>query len=401
MLALFLFTVTGTVCSISVCFAGLSDGLVAYWDFDDCTPDYDGTDNGTVADNNNNGFDGEKIGRDGHFPPQCTLDTINDTNAYYFDGDNYIHVNKNTRLSDPAVYGNEGLSLMTWAKPTACDNTAGHYMITTGGYVPALDPAVWYNVHWTSYSLIYNHSAVYEEDRRFAFELKRSQDYTSNGDPGPYHYNEWIFSDEHPVDEWYCVVATWDYASMTMKLYVDGIHEGTGTYTGPPAPETALTQEQDGIYIGRYTWNFNAPYDTGRRDYIGGLDEIRIYDRALTHEEIRDLCERHVLIELSSFTAEPGNAMVNIQWTTEAEVDNAGFNLYRSESEKGEYIKINDHMIPAEGFPAEGAFYEFTDTDVHNRKTYYYKLEDMSLSGEAAAHGPISAMPRLVHAILR
>ena len=55
------------------------------------------------------------------------------------------------------------------------------------------------------------------------------------------------------------------------------------------------------------------------------------------------------LINLSSFTATPKFSKVTIQWSTESETDNSGFNLYRSESENGEYIKINDSLIPAQG----------------------------------------------------
>jgi hypothetical protein len=34
--------------------------------------------------------------------------------------------------------------------------------------------------------------------------------------------------------------------------------------------------------------------------------------------------------------------------------------------------------------------------DVKNRQTYYYKLEDIDLSGTSTLHGPISATPRLI-----
>jgi hypothetical protein len=103
------------------------------------------------------------------------------------------------------------------------------------------------------------------------------------------------------------------------------------------------------------------------------------------------------LINLSSFTATPKFSKVIIQWNTEAEVDNAGFNIYRAESETGNYIKINDSSIPSEGSTIQGAFYEFVDKDVKNRRTYYYKLEDIDLNGESTMHGTVSATPRLFY----
>jgi hypothetical protein len=107
-----------------------------------------------------------------------------------------------------------------------------------------------------------------------------------------------------------------------------------------------------------------------------------------------NFCEESTLIKLSSFTASPQAGKVIVQWTTESETDNSGFNLYRSESENGEYTKINPFLIPAQGSSTQGAFYEFVDNDVQNRKTYYYKLEDIDLNGKSTMHGPVSATPR-------
>jgi hypothetical protein len=105
------------------------------------------------------------------------------------------------------------------------------------------------------------------------------------------------------------------------------------------------------------------------------------------------------LITLSFFTATPFYDKVIIKWSTESEIDNAGFNLYRSEIENGEYVKINPSLILAKGFPTQGAAYEFVDKDVKNRKIYYYKLEDIDLNGQSTIHGPINATPRWVYRI--
>jgi len=103
------------------------------------------------------------------------------------------------------------------------------------------------------------------------------------------------------------------------------------------------------------------------------------------------------IIKLCSFEAAPKANMVTLEWSTETEIDNAGFNLYRSESENGNYIKINTSLIPAKGSPTQGASYEFIDNNVKNRKTYYYKLEDIDLNGTSTMHGPVSAMPRWIY----
>jgi hypothetical protein len=99
-------------------------------------------------------------------------------------------------------------------------------------------------------------------------------------------------------------------------------------------------------------------------------------------------------IELGSFTAIPKVGKVILQWATETETDNAGFNIYRSTSKDGDYTKINTSLIPAQSSSTQGASYEFVDNDVKNRKTYYYKLEDVDLNGQSTMHGPVNATPR-------
>ena len=108
------------------------------------------------------------------------------------------------------------------------------------------------------------------------------------------------------------------------------------------------------------------------------------------------VCVPPTVINLSTFIATPKASKVILQWSTESEIDNAGFNPYRSESENGEYFEINDSLIPAQGSSTQGASYEFIDNDVQNRKTYYYKLEDICLNGTSTMHGPVSATPRLI-----
>jgi hypothetical protein len=105
-------------------------------------------------------------------------------------------------------------------------------------------------------------------------------------------------------------------------------------------------------------------------------------------------------ITLAAFDAKPGNGQVTLLWETGSEEDNFGFNIYRTEAEDGEYEMINADMIPSEGSLYETASYEFVDDDVQNRKTYYYKLEDIDINGMSTVHGPVKAVPRLIYGIL-
>jgi hypothetical protein len=108
-----------------------------------------------------------------------------------------------------------------------------------------------------------------------------------------------------------------------------------------------------------------------------------------------------MIITLSSFIAEPADGSVFLFWETSPEIDNVGFNIYRSEQKNGEYTVLNDNIIIAEGSPTEGMLYEFIDDTVQNRKTYYYKLEDFDIYGVSTFHGPVNATPRMIYGIER
>jgi murein DD-endopeptidase MepM/ murein hydrolase activator NlpD len=111
-----------------------------------------------------------------------------------------------------------------------------------------------------------------------------------------------------------------------------------------------------------------------------------------------DVCDdTPTVISLASFVASPKAGKIIFAWTTESETNNAGFNIYRSESNDGKYTRINTALIPAKGSATQGASYEFTDTDVQNRKTYYYKLEDVDSHGISTFHGPVAATPRIIY----
>ena len=85
-------------------------------------------------------------------------------------------------------------------------------------------------------------------------------------------------------------------------------------------------------------------------------------------------------------TAVPGTVIV--EWSTESEVNHAGFNVYRSEKPEGPYIKLNDSLIPASSDPITGGSYSFADTTARAGVKYYYKLEDVELDGTTTMHGP-------------
>lgn len=111
------------------------------------------------------------------------------------------------------------------------------------------------------------------------------------------------------------------------------------------------------------------------------------YEINLTYQE------EPTAITLLSFTAQPSADHVTLTWETGSEVDNAGFNVWRAETADGPYARLNDALIPAQGDPFSGASYSYTDSDVVQGGTLYYKLEDVDTHGVSTLYGPVSARP--------
>ena len=90
-------------------------------------------------------------------------------------------------------------------------------------------------------------------------------------------------------------------------------------------------------------------------------------------------------VELSSFrpVRDETSGHVVIRWITQSELNNAGFNILRSEKKVGDYKVINvKGIIPGHGTTSEKHVYEWTDTTAKPNVVYYYQIEDVSLDGK-------------------
>jgi len=117
--------------------------------------------------------------------------------------------------------------------------------------------------------------------------------------------------------------------------------------------------------------------------YTGGS-----YDGYAMNEDVED---NSLPVELSLFTATPGNGIITLKWLTESEIENLGFNIYRSTKSNDEFLMLNAELIAGAGSSSEKHEYSYVDQDVKNGITYWYKLEDIDYNGKTEFHGPISA----------
>ena len=88
-------------------------------------------------------------------------------------------------------------------------------------------------------------------------------------------------------------------------------------------------------------------------------------------------------VSLSKFRPERlDDGSIVIRWITESELNNAGFNILRSEKRDGQFTKINTSLIAGQGTTSERTTYSMVDKSAKPNVVYYYQIQDVSLDGQ-------------------
>ena len=126
---------------------------------------------------------------------------------------------------------------------------------------------------------------------------------------------------------------------------------------------------------------------------IYGQSELYGPVEAQVEENQSDLPDIPPALELLLFEATGGEEYVELSWETASETDNLGFNLYRATALDGERSQVNEELIPTQVPPGSpfGAVYQYADTTVVPKETYYYWLEVVDIYGQSELYGPVEA----------
>ena len=73
---------------------------------------------------------------------------------------------------------------------------------------------------------------------------------------------------------------------------------------------------------------------------------------------------------------------VVVRWVTESELNNAGFNILRTEKKEGVFEQVNPELIKGQGTTSGRNAYKWTDTTAKPNVVYYYQIQDVSLDGQ-------------------
>ena len=103
------------------------------------------------------------------------------------------------------------------------------------------------------------------------------------------------------------------------------------------------------------------------------------------------LFPRLLVLLFVSLAASGCTTPVRVEWSTETEMNTAGFDLYRGESPDGPFdVKVNDQLIAPSQDPLTGGKYAYMDNTAKPGVTYYYQLHEIEQNGGVNKFGPIS-----------
>ncbi|TPE43064.1 LamG-like jellyroll fold domain-containing protein [Pontibacter mangrovi] len=159
-------------------------------------------------------------------------------------------------------------------------------------------------------------------------------------------------------DQWHQVVAVRNGGSGLTELYVDGqkVASGNHTYTYGFASRSAV--------------NIGYLNDGEGYHYQGILDEVKLFGRVLSAEEIKERYENvyEAITELVRFEGEFANGGVLLTWETMAEAGLSHFEVERAPDTE-QFEKLGD--VAAAGNSNTPLVYNFTDIDPLPEAGYY------------------------------
>ena len=152
---------------------------------------------------------------------------------------------------------------------------------------------------------MFDNTGVGEDGATYQQVNARIDSYRENEEGVLYQASIWpnIQGPEYAkVDEWYHLVRTYDAATGAWKVYADGVmtHEGAAMMGEEPFGDLNLeSATMNALYIGGWAAIIDGVNNQDWMTYFNGsIDEVRMYNRALTDQEIAQLWQQEKLINL-------------------------------------------------------------------------------------------------------
>jgi len=152
--------------------------------------------------------------------------------------------------------------------------------------------------------------------------------------------------------------------------------------------------------IVRITIEYQMAAESGSINWFIGLPNYLVRD--FTFSDITgnkeaippSLTDISLPVELSTFSAVGVNGKVTLSWSTESEINNLGFEVYRAPEEEAAYILLSSYAtnpdLKGQGNSNSQHEYSYIDESIEPETTYWYKLADVDFNGVKAFQYPIS-----------
>ncbi len=261
---------------------------------------------------------------------------------------------------------NEGLSGLTELTLSAWINYNEPWNASQGRYIPIVSKGSIFNSGFGMF--VYEDSV--DQSTKLQF-LSRGTDSLQidvssvNVDP------DWA------VGEWVFVSAVFD--NSEMQLYIDGVMQNVSTANYP------LCTTPGGLLIAR-----GVGYESGADAYFNGsMDEVRVFNRALSNEEMKSLFDNItppiVPSAPQNLQAASGTEKVMLAWAaprSDGGTNITNYQIYRGLTSGGEtFLKSVGNVLNIE------------DTNVTPNITYYYKIRAKNIIGEGPESNEGNATP--------
>ncbi|MBI2863145.1 MAG: SBBP repeat-containing protein [Chloroflexi bacterium] len=93
-------------------------------------------------------------------------------------------------------------------------------------------------------------------------------------------------------------------------------------------------------------------------------------------------------VEVSSLAARGLSSGIAVEWETASELNVTGFDVWRAEGDGGDWVKLNEGRVTAEG-GSWGNRYRYVDEAARTGRRYQYRLEAVRLGGGSEWYGPV------------
>lgn len=238
-----------------------------------------------------------------------------------------------------------------------------------------------------------------------------------------YTVGDLVWSDREPNGHWDTMTEQpalpfdeYGIHGVTIDLYMDidmdGVLDPTepvigSASTGSNLPPSPLPQEYGaytfyglipGFYIIQITDNNNMlsghVWKQGEFSDTNNYSQVLPYAFEITTSNI-DFADfgfdpGFTAAYVSSFTAYSNSGQVIFEWTTSGEAGTVGFHLFRQDPGSGEFLQVNQKLLPGLLHEPQGGTYRYVDEGAQSGGQYTYKLIEVERNGAEREHGPFT-----------